>query len=133
MVGKAEKSSGRWMNSVTVNIRIASANEAARPMSSTQAGIGSTIITMIAISATASRTVGCMRAEIDRVGFIARGLQKREPGARTSRLPVFGARSIAAMLPVALGAGGTQWAGPLGGSTAGVRAAGVWAASGWVP
>ena len=57
-VGKAEKSSGRSMNSVTVNIRIASANEAARPTSSTQAGIGRIIITMTAISASASRTVG---------------------------------------------------------------------------
>ena len=46
------------MNSVTVNIRIASANDAARPRSSTQDGIGSTIITMIAINASASKTVG---------------------------------------------------------------------------
>jgi len=57
-VGKMEKSSGRSMNSVMVNIRIASANEAARPMSSSQGGIGSTIITITAIRASASRTVG---------------------------------------------------------------------------
>ena len=58
MVGKAEKSSGRSMNSVTVKIRIARANEIERPRSSIQAGIGRTIMTMIAISANASRTVG---------------------------------------------------------------------------
>ncbi len=58
IVGKAEKSSGRWMNSVMVKIRIASANDAARPMSSTHAGIGSTIMAITAISAMASSTVG---------------------------------------------------------------------------
>jgi len=58
IVGKAEKSSGRSMNRTTVKIRIATANEAASPMSSTQAGIGRIIITMIAISATAMKTVG---------------------------------------------------------------------------
>ena len=40
IVGKAEKSSGRSMNSVTVSIRIASAKDRARPRSSTQAGTG---------------------------------------------------------------------------------------------
>ena len=58
IVGKAEKSSGRWMNSVMVKIRIASANDAASPMSSTHAGIGSTIMAITAISAIASSTVG---------------------------------------------------------------------------
>ena len=58
MVGKAEKSSGRSMNSVTVKIRIASAKETANPMSRSQAGIGRTIMTMTAISASASITVG---------------------------------------------------------------------------
>lgn len=46
------------MNNVTVNIKIASANEAARPTSKTQAGIGRIIMTMIAIKASASRIVG---------------------------------------------------------------------------
>ena len=58
MVGKAEKSNGRSMNSVTVKIRMASAKDAASPISSTQAGIGRIIITMIAISAIAIRMVG---------------------------------------------------------------------------
>ena len=57
-VGKDEKSSGRSMKSVTVKIRIAKAKEAARPISRTQAGIGKIIITMIAMSASASRIVG---------------------------------------------------------------------------
>ncbi len=57
-VGKAEKSSGRWMKSVMVKIRIASAKEQASPMSSTHEGIGSTIMAMTAISAIASSTVG---------------------------------------------------------------------------
>ena len=42
MVGKAENSSGRSMNSVTVNIKIAKAKDKASPISSTQAGTGST-------------------------------------------------------------------------------------------
>ena len=58
MVGKAEKSSGRSMKRVTVKIRIATAKEAARPMSSTQAGIGRIIMTMTAINARARRMVG---------------------------------------------------------------------------
>ena len=58
IVGKDEKSSGRSMNSVTVKIRIASAKEAARPISSTHDGTGRIIMTMIAISASASSTVG---------------------------------------------------------------------------
>ena len=58
IVGKDEKSSGRWMKSVMVKMRIAIANEAARPRSSTQAGIGRIIMAMTAISAMASITVG---------------------------------------------------------------------------
>ena len=58
IVGNAEKSSGRWMKSVIVKIRIASAKDAASPRSSTQAGIGRTIIAMTAISAIARSTVG---------------------------------------------------------------------------
>ena len=58
MVGKAENSSGLWMNKVTVNIRIASANDVANPISSTQAGIGRIIMTITAISASANRIVG---------------------------------------------------------------------------
>ena len=58
IVGKAEKSSGRSMKSVTVKIRMARAKEAASPISSTQAGIGSTIMTITAMSASESRTVG---------------------------------------------------------------------------
>ena len=46
------------MNSVMVNIRMAIAKEAARPMSRIQAGTGRTIITITAISANASRIVG---------------------------------------------------------------------------
>ncbi len=41
-----------------VKIRIASANEQARPMSRTHDGIGSTIMAITAISAIASSTVG---------------------------------------------------------------------------
>ena len=58
IVGKDEKSSGLSMNSVMVKIRIARPKEAARPTSSTQDGIGRIIITMIAINASASSTVG---------------------------------------------------------------------------
>ena len=58
MVGKAENSSGRSMNSVTVSIKIAKAKEMASPISSTQAGTGSTIIKITPISASASRIVG---------------------------------------------------------------------------
>ena len=58
IVGNAEKSRGRSMKSVIVKIRIASAKEAARPISRTQAGIGRIIITMTAMSASASSTVG---------------------------------------------------------------------------
>ena len=63
-VGKAEKSNGRSMKSVTVNIKIASAKEAAKPMSSTQAGIGKIIMTMIAIRANASNVVGLNNVEM---------------------------------------------------------------------
>ena len=58
IVGKAEKSSGRSMNSTLVKIRMAMPKEAASPTSSTQEGIGRIIITMMAISASARRTVG---------------------------------------------------------------------------
>ena len=57
-VGNAEKSKGRSINSVTVNIRIARANDAANPISKTQAGTGKIIITIIAISASANKIVG---------------------------------------------------------------------------
>ena len=58
IVGKAEKSSGRSMNSATVSIKIASEKEIARPTSSNQAGIGRIIIMMTAIKAIAKRMVG---------------------------------------------------------------------------
>jgi len=58
IVGNEEKSSGLEMNNVTVKIRIATANDAASPTSRTHAGIGKIIMTMIAISAIANRTVG---------------------------------------------------------------------------
>ena len=67
MVGKAEKSSGRSMKSVTVKIRMARANDAARPISSIQAGIGRIIIVITAISASARRTVGRKNEESVRV------------------------------------------------------------------
>ncbi|WP_299047978.1 hypothetical protein [uncultured Tateyamaria sp.] len=57
------------MKSVIVKIRMASANDAASPMSKTHAGIGRIIITMMAISATASMTVGLNIA--DGENFIA--------------------------------------------------------------
>ena len=46
------------MNSVTVKIRIASAKDAARPISRTQEGTGRIIMTITAINATAKSTVG---------------------------------------------------------------------------
>ena len=58
IVGNAEKSSGRWMKSVMVKIRIAIAKDAASPMSRIHAGIGRTIMAITAISAIASSTVG---------------------------------------------------------------------------
>ena len=61
-VGKAEKSSGLSIKSVTVKIRIARENDPARPTSSTQAGIGRIIITMTAIRASARSTVGLKRS-----------------------------------------------------------------------
>ncbi len=91
-VGKAEKSSGRSMKRVTVKIRIASAKEAARPISSIQDGIGRTIMTMTAMSASASRIVG--RNRVSRVRFIPaapvagpgrRGRALRAPAGRTPR------------------------------------------------
>ena len=57
-VGNTENSNGRSMNKVTVNIRMASPNEAASPMSKTHAGMGKIIMTMIAISASANKIVG---------------------------------------------------------------------------
>ena len=56
------------MNSVMVKIKIASAKDAARPTSSTQAGIGRIIITMIAISASARRTVGLKSCSVVNLG-----------------------------------------------------------------
>jgi len=58
IVGKDEKSSGRSMKSVMVKIRIAMAKEAASPISRSHAGTGRIIIAMIAMSASASSTVG---------------------------------------------------------------------------
>ena len=58
IVGKDEKSSGRSINSVIVRIRIAKAKDAVRPISTTHAGAGSTIMTMTTINAMASMTVG---------------------------------------------------------------------------
>lgn len=58
IVGKAEKSKGRSIKSVIVKMRIARANETARPKSKIQAGTGSTIITMMTISAAAKKMVG---------------------------------------------------------------------------
>ena len=40
MVGKAEKSSGRWIQSATIRISTEKAMEKARPMSSTRVGSG---------------------------------------------------------------------------------------------
>ena len=57
-VGKAEKSNGRSTKIVTVKMRMANENDAAKPMSRTQAGIGRIIMTMIAISAMVSKIVG---------------------------------------------------------------------------
>ena len=62
IVGNAEKSRGRSMNNVTVKIRIASAKEAASPISRTHAGMGRIIMTMIAINAMESRIVGLKSA-----------------------------------------------------------------------
>ena len=58
IVGKEEKSSGRWMKRVMVKIRMAMAKEAASPRSRIQAGIGRIIMAMTAISAMARSTVG---------------------------------------------------------------------------
>ena len=58
IVGKAEKSRGLWINRVTVNIRMASANENARPTSRTQAGMGRIIIMITVMRARARRIVG---------------------------------------------------------------------------
>ena len=71
-VGNAEKSSGRSTNKVTVKIRMAKENEAARPMSRTHAGIGRIIMTMTAIKAIVSTTVGLKTLrirEIQRMGL----------------------------------------------------------------
>jgi hypothetical protein len=58
IVGNAENSNGRSIKRVTVKIKIASENDAARPTSRTQDGIGRTIITIMPISEIASKTVG---------------------------------------------------------------------------
>ena len=57
-VGKAEKSSGRSMNRVTMKVKMASANDSVRPTSTSQAGIGRIIMTITAMSASATMTVG---------------------------------------------------------------------------
>jgi hypothetical protein len=57
-VGKAEKSSGRSMNKVTVKMRIARPNEAAKPRSRMNDGTGRIIMMMTAIRASAKRIVG---------------------------------------------------------------------------
>ena len=57
-VGKAEKSSGRWMKRVMVKMRMAMAKDAASPRSRIQAGIGRIIMAITAISAMARSTVG---------------------------------------------------------------------------
>ena len=69
-VGNAEKSNGRSINNVTVKIRMASPKDAANPTSRTQAGIGKIIITMIAISASASNMVGLNSSFVDRLGTL---------------------------------------------------------------
>ena len=81
MVGKAEKSSGRSMNSVTVNIRIASAKDSARPRSSTQAGMGRTIIMITAISASASRIVGWKSDAVLSCNFGMSGHRRKQGNA----------------------------------------------------
>jgi hypothetical protein len=87
-VGKAEKSSGRLMKWVMVKIRIAIENDPASPRSSTQAGIGSTIITMIAISAMARSTVGWKRpVRLMRVG-IGRALRTGCRRGRSGAAPL---------------------------------------------
>ncbi len=93
-VGKAEKSSGRSMNSVTVNIRIASAKEAARPISTNQAGTGRIIMTITVMSASASRIVGRNRSRRVRVSFgMAQPppISGREPVAISARAGCGGA------------------------------------------
>lgn len=55
------------MKIVMVKIRIASAKLAANPMSRIHAGIGSIIMTMIAISANARRMVGWNKVEVLKV------------------------------------------------------------------
>ncbi|MEP4475027.1 MAG: hypothetical protein ABJ024_08250, partial [Lentilitoribacter sp.] len=62
IVGNAEKSRGRSINSVTVKIKIAYAKEAAKPTSNTHAGIGKIIMTITAINATANMIVGLNKA-----------------------------------------------------------------------
>jgi hypothetical protein len=70
MVGNDEKSSGLSMKSVIVNMSMASAKDVARPTSSTQAGIGRIIMTIIAMSAIASRIVGLKSSLTDRFGTV---------------------------------------------------------------
>ena len=78
-VGKAEKSSGFSMKSVTVKIRIARAKLAARPTSSTKAGTGRIIMMMIDISASASRIVGWNRGrDSDSVIAVPRGFSGQD-------------------------------------------------------
>ncbi len=63
MVGKAEKSNGRSINNVTVNIKIASPNDAANPTSNTHDGTGKIIMTITAIRASDMRIVGLNKDE----------------------------------------------------------------------
>jgi hypothetical protein len=59
-----EKSRGFSINKVIVKIRMANAKDAATPISSTQAGIGRTIMTIIAINPIANPTVAFGRKDI---------------------------------------------------------------------
>jgi len=63
IVGNAENSKGRWINSVTVKIRIASEKDKARPTSRRNAGTGKIIMTIMAMSAKASKIVGSNSVE----------------------------------------------------------------------
>ncbi len=57
-VGNAEKSNGRSIKRVTVKIKIASPNDAARPKSRMNDGTGRIIIKITVINASAKRIVG---------------------------------------------------------------------------
>ena len=69
IVGKAEKSRGREIKSVTVKIKMANPKDMARPMSKTQAGIGRIIMTITAIKAIARRTVGLKSSRTVKTGM----------------------------------------------------------------